>query len=655
MRFYALIQNGVPSAPVIAGRLAADVASGATTIDFGQEMIVGHYVLIRAIDQSGNTNIEHLLVGSLVSDTTYNVTRDVLGETVTNPAWWSGTKFVSNSTSDVEPPPYVMDSLDVTETLRFGTQLHGGFSSCSFSVSSITELVTLRMHQYVGAHVEIHDGLGRVVWEGYVVSTALGESPNSVTITCSGYYGRASDRFFDMIYAVFEATTNLVRNPSFENNVSDGGWSVISGGSGGSFSRVTSEYRYGTACGRILQPTSNPDYTVRVIVPVTASASYVFSFWAKKTSTLTGGNPYIQVTDQSGNLFFEESLSDISTAWQRFEMQVINAGASVTSLYIYFTVPNSSGTQGAIYIDGVQVEQKTYTTPYCDGDQSNCAWNGAAHNSTSTRTEVPITADRILIDCVEFMAPTWSALTSLVRNDMYDIGPVDYSGKRVKDAIEHVMSFGTSLDGDAYATYFAIWSGRTAEVILEPRPNYLWPNWYIHVDQVESRRSLSLSMGDIYNRVYSAYESGSSGPVPTVPSEDEYSIQRYGLREGFLQNGEVPFTATRSYFMQDAALERYRYPRPVTTIEVSGLVSSSAGFRDFPYRIRAGDTLVISDADIMSTATGSVAGQVANRLVAFVLRTEYDAESNTVRLEIGSADQSFDALMGRLGISGGLS
>jgi hypothetical protein len=259
------------------------------------------------------------------------------------------------------------------------------------------------------------------------------------------------------------------------------------------------------------------------------------------------------------------------------------------------------------------------------------------------------------VDCVNYMAGYWSNRTTLVRNDMYDIGPCDFSGKKVKDAIEYVMGFGTTINDEARATYFAVWAGRLCEVIIEPRPNYLYPDWFVSIDQVHRRKGTSLSYAEIYNRVYSSYSDGSNGPVPTVPSEDEFSIARYGLKEGLLQTGDVPFTATRSYFLQNAALEHYRYPRQIVTLEITGMIQRTIGTLEYPYLIRAGDTLVISDEDMLSSSIGGVAGQAANRYAAFVLKTEYDTQSDTVRVDIGSSDQSFDALMGRLGLSGGLS
>lgn len=56
------------------GTMPADVSAGATQIDFGQAMTVSDFVLLRAAGK-----VEYIQVGTLVSGTTYNVTRNVDG------------------------------------------------------------------------------------------------------------------------------------------------------------------------------------------------------------------------------------------------------------------------------------------------------------------------------------------------------------------------------------------------------------------------------------------------------------------------------------------------------------------------------------------------------------------------------------------------
>jgi len=74
------------------GKLAQAVSTSDTTIDFGQSMTVSDWVMIEADDTNGSAALEWLLIGSNVSGTTYNVTRNVDGSGAN--AWANGTSFI---------------------------------------------------------------------------------------------------------------------------------------------------------------------------------------------------------------------------------------------------------------------------------------------------------------------------------------------------------------------------------------------------------------------------------------------------------------------------------------------------------------------------------------------------------------------------------
>ena len=76
------------------GRLPA-VAAADVTIDFGKAMTVGDFIVIRAHDASGAIKAEYIEIGSLISGTNYNVTRDLAAAHVTDPVWADGTPYVA--------------------------------------------------------------------------------------------------------------------------------------------------------------------------------------------------------------------------------------------------------------------------------------------------------------------------------------------------------------------------------------------------------------------------------------------------------------------------------------------------------------------------------------------------------------------------------
>jgi hypothetical protein len=94
------------------GTLAADVTAAATQIDFGTAMTAGDFVLLRS-----SLQVEYLQVGTLVSGTTYNVTRNLDGTGAND--WPAGSVFaVLGQLGDgrIEMSAYT------TPRIRVGTQ-----------------------------------------------------------------------------------------------------------------------------------------------------------------------------------------------------------------------------------------------------------------------------------------------------------------------------------------------------------------------------------------------------------------------------------------------------------------------------------------------------------------------------------------------------
>lgn len=86
-----------------AGKLGADVSAVATTVNFGKAMTSNDWIKIQGPDSAGSNALEWMKVGTLVSGTTYNVTRDVDGSGAN--AWLKDTPFVvigANGDSRIE-------------------------------------------------------------------------------------------------------------------------------------------------------------------------------------------------------------------------------------------------------------------------------------------------------------------------------------------------------------------------------------------------------------------------------------------------------------------------------------------------------------------------------------------------------------------------
>lgn len=181
-----------------------------------------------------------------------------------------------------------------------------------------------------------------------------------------------------------EASTNLVVNPSMENNVTDG-WALE--GANSTRSRVTSQKFSGDASMEVVvSPATGSSGVATATMAVSSATNYVFSLFMK--GAVGGENiTAIGVGNVSGVISTAQNLN-LTTSWLRYAM-VITTGASDTTLF--FRIVTTAATAPTWYIDAVQLEQKTpaqtiIPTSYLDGSfGKGYSWSGTAHNSSSSR------------------------------------------------------------------------------------------------------------------------------------------------------------------------------------------------------------------------------------------------------------------------------
>jgi len=193
-----------------------------------------------------------------------------------------------------------------------------------------------------------------------------------------------------------EATTNLIPNPKFEVNITDG-W--VSTGTV-TRTRDTSEKWYGSASMKLVTTAVESGSTTSSIT-VEASSTYVFSFYVK--GAVGGESLWVTLTPNVGTavnsvdtLFGTGTFSTttpVTTNWQRMRLAITTNGSASSLTCAIRSVTAGSQT---VYIDGVQLEKKTlpagstntyFPTSYCDGSMGNgYTWNGTADNSSSSRT-----------------------------------------------------------------------------------------------------------------------------------------------------------------------------------------------------------------------------------------------------------------------------
>jgi len=79
-----------------------------------------------------------------------------------------------------------LGSYDVTDKLKFSTQLHGGFGTATFEISVPRLRGSMLVHQFIGAECYVYDEYGRNVYEGRVIDAD--KSGDVVKLSVSGFY-----------------------------------------------------------------------------------------------------------------------------------------------------------------------------------------------------------------------------------------------------------------------------------------------------------------------------------------------------------------------------------------------------------------------------------------------------------------------------------
>lgn len=177
-----------------------------------------------------------------------------------------------------------------------------------------------------------------------------------------------------------DATTNYIKNPSFGYATTD--WNT----NGATLTRTLDQSRFGIASGKVV-----------------TTGSVVNEGIYYRVSTLTGysgpisGSVYVRgagrvrlrlIDNPVGRQYYSNAPATHSLSserWTRLEVSGFSTGSNDVRLYVESA--DASPKAITFYVDGAQLEKKSYATSYCDGEQSGCRWNVTAHASISTRTE----------------------------------------------------------------------------------------------------------------------------------------------------------------------------------------------------------------------------------------------------------------------------
>ncbi len=181
------------------------------------------------------------------------------------------------------------------------------------------------------------------------------------------------------------STTNLVVNPSFEVNITDG-WTQYQGGTGAVWASDATKYSSGVKSLKITAGTA-----------VAAVRGGTIALAAGETLTIqarvwcaTAAKAGIVLYDISNSIRRDEQFNRKTSQWETVTATWHNTtGGSINVRVDLENVGNDSTL--VAYFDAVQAEKKTWPSAYCDGSLgTGYAWTGTANNSTSTRVDMPV-------------------------------------------------------------------------------------------------------------------------------------------------------------------------------------------------------------------------------------------------------------------------
>src|SRR5574340_1376584 len=172
-----------------------------------------------------------------------------------------------------------------------------------------------------------------------------------------------------------EATTNYITNPSFE--VDTTGWT---NSNLNTFERSTTRGFKGIASLHCVSDNTG-DYCYGNAV---SDADAAESWTATVRVWVVSGDFKLTIQENNGG-YTDKANATTSTTGQWVEVTVTaTLTAGVTDGRVKLG-PNATAAS-EFYVDCIQFENKAYRTTFCDGEQPGCSWNGAKHNSTSTRS-----------------------------------------------------------------------------------------------------------------------------------------------------------------------------------------------------------------------------------------------------------------------------
>ncbi|MCP4536267.1 MAG: hypothetical protein GY832_03900 [Chloroflexi bacterium] len=178
-----------------------------------------------------------------------------------------------------------------------------------------------------------------------------------------------------------QASTNILENPQFYDNITDD-WTQNEAGAGGVWTWDNTANFIGRASAKI---TAGNDRT-SLYNDVTVENGETIYVQAMAYET-TAAHAQISLYDTTTPAGRGTATGAALNEWELLEVAAwTNTTGGAVTVRVYLN-NNADDSSSNVWFDAVQVEiDTTDHTTYIDGDQPGCEWNGARHNSTATRS-----------------------------------------------------------------------------------------------------------------------------------------------------------------------------------------------------------------------------------------------------------------------------
>lgn len=189
---------------------------------------------------------------------------------------------------------------------------------------------------------------------------------------------------------VSQGTSNKFTNPVFGNATWNTNWSAGAD--------ITMQYNldpeyilFGGVSARLVRDSAGGAYSVYESINVGNTNTWTVSFFVKKRDSSAVTSSDIQPR-YGGTTSGSGTYMAVGNGWYRVWK---NFTGIASSQVCGLTVVNANADY---FVDGFQIEEKSYPTTFSYGDQPGCVWSGTAHASATTRNI-----------CIFQMPPEWQS------------------------------------------------------------------------------------------------------------------------------------------------------------------------------------------------------------------------------------------------------